>query len=666
MAPSKMPLRVDEELGKKDDDHQFSEQRQTRFRLLSNSRIPRPRRLLLAVLALFLLYQFFKHMPDDLAPAVERYNPTIASLKHPKPPSPSGSVQSLPIPKAQILPNDKAGALYDGKVKFYELAQSLPREKHPGNMASHAVMFAASSLHSVSDMLPMACGMAAKGLNHVHFVLMGKEEVSIDGIKQVNAISDLECPMTWHDSRPDRAGESTDARMERSVGGGLEVLRMHIAPEVVITQRQDWETPFFWNGVQAHSLASGIPHIALPASSINLMWMVHIDSTALQAWNEIHVEMVVHASESSSSLIRLIRSLDAADYLGTKPSLTVELPAWVDPELLASLQDLNGLSQLAGRITLRRRIQPHYMDPAESSLRTVESFYPLNPKVSHMLLLSPQTELAPSFYHYLKYSILFYKQSSRAQRVASKLLGISLELPSVKPTSDTEPLTPTSLEPPAQTQGGGQYIPSFLWQAPNSNAALYFGDKWSEFHSFLSSRLASSERDSHIPSHEKLISLKYPAFMEYLLEMMRAKGYYLLYPSFPGRTAASLATVHTDLYHPPEEFTHTPSGTNSEDQSGTEIKHPIPPATTAIRGLSAEKPLDRASTILPLLDAFELGLSDVESIPLLSYNGERLAEETLQKQTMDYARIFRVRYGHCSEESQQVDDPSAPLFCLEE
>jgi hypothetical protein len=59
-------------------------------------------------------------------------------------------------------------------------------------------MFAAASLHSVSDMVPLACKMAAKRLNHVHFVLMGKEDVSIEGIKQVNGISDPECPMTWH------------------------------------------------------------------------------------------------------------------------------------------------------------------------------------------------------------------------------------------------------------------------------------------------------------------------------------------------------------------------------------------------------------------------------------------------------------------------------------
>jgi hypothetical protein len=340
--------------------------------------------------------------------------------------------------------------------------------------------------------------------------------------------------------------------------------------------------------------------------------------------------------------------LDAADYLGTKPRLTIELPPWVDADLLGSLQNLNGLSQLKGRITLRRRIQPHYMDPVESSLRTVESFYPLNPTVSHLLMLSPQTELAPSFYHYLKYSILFYKHSARAQQEGSKLLGISLDLPSVKRTSESEVFTPPVPQSPDRTQDTKQEnIPSFLWQVPNSNAALYFGDKWAEFHMFVSNRLAISD---DIPSQAKLISTKYPAFMEYLLEMMRVKGYFMIYPSFPGWSAAPLATVHTDLYYPPEEFSHESSLKQSEN----------------IGGLSSEKPVDRAHTIMPLLDTFELGQSFLGRIPLLSYDAERLTEKMLQERTVDYAKDFRIRYGGCSQDSNFVDDSTAHLFCHKE
>ncbi|KAJ5127812.1 hypothetical protein N7448_008591 [Penicillium atrosanguineum] len=78
-----MPLRADEELGKKDDDLHSN---QVRFRPAQSRVYPRPRRILIAVIALVALYQFFKHMPTDIAPAAERYNPTIARLRHPPPP----------------------------------------------------------------------------------------------------------------------------------------------------------------------------------------------------------------------------------------------------------------------------------------------------------------------------------------------------------------------------------------------------------------------------------------------------------------------------------------------------------------------------------------------------------------------------------------------------
>ncbi|KAJ5690293.1 hypothetical protein N7462_004685 [Penicillium macrosclerotiorum] len=676
MVPARIPQGTDEELGKKDDDHRFPDH--PRFRPIHPSRIPRPRRLLFIILILFAVYQFFKHMPTDLTPAAERYNPKIASLKHQNPiSSPPGPNQSPPRPKVEssLMSDGKDHEMitevnYDGKIKFYELAQSLPHREHDANTASRAVVFAASSLHSVSDMLPLACKMATKQLNHVHFVLMGKDEVSIRGIKQVNGIYDSDCPITWHDSRPDRAPESSHARMERSVAGGLEILQSYILPEVIITQSQEWENSFFWNGVNAHKWKFGTPHIALPTASINVMWIALVDSTALQVWNDIKVDIVVHASESFSSLIRLIRSLDAADYLGSTPSLTIELPQSVDLELLRALQDLKGLSQLAGQITLRHRIQPHFVDPAESSLRTVESFYPLNPKVSHLLLLSPQTELASSFYHYLKYSILFYKQSARAQRDTSKLLGISLELPSVKPTSDYEQFDPPSLQASDEARPSGkEFVPTFLWQSPNSNAALYFGDKWAEFHSFLSSRFGHSEVITNIPSQEKLISKKYPAFLEYLLEMIRAKGYYMVYPSFPGRMAVSLATVHSDIYHLPEEFAHGESPNKLDDASIEEINsadQPLQPPPTAFEALSAERPTSHASTIMSLLDSFELGFQDVDTLPLVSYSGEHLSAETLDKQTKEYAKEFRVRYGRCSDEAESVNGPSANLFCHSE
>ncbi|KAJ5200000.1 hypothetical protein N7491_009203 [Penicillium cf. griseofulvum] len=671
MTPAKMPLRADEEMGKKDDDHRPSDQ--ARFLPLRHRAMPRPRRILFAIIALILVYEFFKHMPTDLSPAADRYNPAIAKLREENLAKLTGSDKPLAVPNPDIVLSDNsppARALesnqkeeaYDGMIKFYELAHSLPRYKYSQKAASRAVVFAASSLRSVSDLLPLACRMAGERLNYVHFTLMGKDEVSIEGIKEVNGIRDSECPMTWHDARPDYAPKSTDDRMKRSVIGGLQNIQTYISPEVIITQGQGWEDSFFWDGVGVYSREKGIPHVALSTASRDLMWIASLDSKALQSWNKIQIKMVVHASsESSGSLIRLIKSLDAADYLGSGPSLTIELPQRVDSQLLQFLQHLDGLTQLPGRLTIRRRIQPHNMDMAESSLRTVESFYPRDPEMTHLLLLSPQTELAPSFYHYLKFAVLNYKQSARAKRIFSNMIGISLELPSSKPTANSQSFTP----PPMKIEGKEQFLPSFLWQAPNSNAALYFGDAWAEFHSFMANRLSTPE--SAMPPQTKLISEKYPAFMEHMLEMIRAKGYYLLYPSFPGIKSPSITTVHNELYQTPEEF-----GGSSPATSGEAATQAIHDPTQALTGGgssglgSIEKPLDHASTIMPLLDLFSSGLADLDALPLLSYDGERLTAAAFTKQTEEYAKQFRTHYGGCAKDSN-IDDPSTDLlFCIQE
>ncbi|KAJ5546267.1 hypothetical protein N7494_003852 [Penicillium frequentans] len=286
------------------------------------------------------------------------------------------------------------------------------------------------------------------------------------------------------------------------------------------------------------------------------------------------------------------------------------------------------------------------MDPVEASLRTVESFYPLNPGVSHLLILSPDTEVAPSFYHYLKYSILAYKQSARTS--TSQLIGISLELPSTKPTTKED----YSLSPFPEAKSG--HIPSFLWQAPNSNAALYFGDKWAEFHSFLSHRLDSPEPKASIPSSEKLVSTRYPSFMEYLLEMMQAKGYYILYPSFPGTGASSLVTVHQDLSQTPEEFIQDTKNGVDENKDADDVEM-MPPGKTP----------NQASTIMTLFDTFDLGLPNIETLPLLSFDGEELTQEKLTQQTKEYSQQFRTLHGGCSSDQEGAGYSPSDLFCLE-
>lgn len=76
--------------------------------------------------------------------------------------------------------------------------------------------------------------------------------------------------------------ESSDARMEQAVPGGLGLIQAYVAPQVIITQGKGWEDAFFWNGVKAHKERAAVPHIALPSASIDIMWISFVDSTALK------------------------------------------------------------------------------------------------------------------------------------------------------------------------------------------------------------------------------------------------------------------------------------------------------------------------------------------------------------------------------------------------
>lgn len=375
-------------------------------------------------------------------------------------------------------------------------------------------------------------------------------------------------------------------------------------------------------------------------------------------WNKLKVELLIQAPpKSSGSLIRLLRSLEEADYLGSAPGLTIELPQDVDPQLLRYLREMKGPFTSNKEVTLRRHIQRHTSKPAEASLKTVEAFYPRDPNTSHVLMISPQTELSPSFYHYLKYTILKYRYPDGPGLSSQDLFGISLELPSLLPTNE-EPFSPPI--PDASFTPGrniGKPLPLFLWQVPNTNAALYFGDKWIELHSFLSTRLTLQETATQDPLEEKVISKKFPAVMEYLLELMRARGYYMLYPAFEV-SGSALATVHSELYQVPEEFTpHGPSklldGETREDNRPGLRKQP------------AERPVSRASTLMPLLDQFSMNLPAVDAMPLLSYAGHETFREDWGQSTRNYIQEFRIRYGGCSTQGS-ADLSSMSLFCISE
>ncbi|KAL8731616.1 MAG: hypothetical protein Q9166_003304 [cf. Caloplaca sp. 2 TL-2023] len=460
--------------------------------------------------------------------------------------------------------------------------------------------------------------------------------------------------------------------MEVSVSAALGHIQTFMHPQVVITDDQSREDGFFIKAIRskANELGKGVIELPTDASE-NMMWITRLDSGSLAAWQTAYVDILIHAPPySSGSLLRLLKSIEAADYFGhRRPHLTIELPAELDPPTMKYLEELvwppvdpSGAPHVS-QVTLRHRIPRRTSTVEEASVRLVESFYPAKPASSHVLVLSPQVELSPIYFHFLMYQLLEYKYSSTAFWGAEvgSLMGISLELPSLH-LNDSNLFSPPMIRRSLKGSEDTSEEPTpFLWQAPNSNAALYFGNKWVEFHSFLKARVSLDPVKT--PERPNLISESYPSWLEYILELMRARGYTLLYPNFPsGREV--IASIHYELFHPPEEFTK-PRSMSPDDT-------PVPtldPKETFDTDPSSHKPKHSESTplttnLISLLPTSG-SVQDLSNLPLLSHQGNEISMDIFEAIARSFTSDFRRQVGLCPAthrpkvESMKADD----LFC---
>lgn len=398
------------------------------------------------------------------------------------------------------------------------------------------------------------------------------------------------------------------------------------------------------------------------------------------AWHTTYVDIVIHAPpESSGSLIRLLKSIEAADYFGARrPHITIELPAEIDPPLSHFLENLvwppidwSGAAH-ASQVTLRHRIPRHRLSPEEASSHLVESFFPARPKDSHVLLLSPQTELSPVYYHFLLYNLLEYKYSTYGLQTpgSKQLMGFSLELPSTY-LNGSEKLDPPTLEPESARLSSREPYEStpFLWEAPNSNAAVYFGENWVELHSFLSARISLQDprlpADQRPPTRRKLISKTYPSWLEYAQELMRARSYFLLYPHFPNSDDA-IVTLHDELPQAPEEY---PSMSSHSPPAAIPTLDPNDPFTTdpsahqPILPIRSEAPLLVSNLISLLPNSGDL--PELIYIPMLSHDGNLLSRSASVSTSLTFADEFRREIGHCDSGHKIVVQSmnARDLFC---
>ena len=286
----------DEELGKKFDDHRSSDGG-SRPSPSRSWRAPirfRKRRIVFTILAFLALYFFFKYLPIDLNPSSRTRTSLGGKSATGLPTGPTGK------PPRDAAQQEEAGKHYfSGPIKFYKLAASLHGAATTMGLRSvnRNVVFAASSLKSVSIMIPMACEMARWRRNNVHFMVLGRDDISIHGIKEVNGVT-ADCGVYWHgidsnvrgltsandsiDGRPDYSPWSSDFRMEVSVTAAFQHMYNFMHPQVIIADYSPREDLFFTRGLQNKAQELGIPALELPADAADrLMWMTRLDSGSL-------------------------------------------------------------------------------------------------------------------------------------------------------------------------------------------------------------------------------------------------------------------------------------------------------------------------------------------------------------------------------------------------
>lgn len=187
-----------EEHGKKDDDRKPRKSVVRPFSWTPRQSITsfRRRRVVFALVVVLLIYLFIHNLPTDLGPYSQRGDSRLTNrgTSSAQKESPTG-----PPPRPSKHPEGE-DYYYEGRIKFYHLAASLYAVS---NLVGHSganknVLFAASSLKSASEIIPLACEMTQWNRNNVHLALMGRDDLSIEEIKELNGVNDEDCKIYWH------------------------------------------------------------------------------------------------------------------------------------------------------------------------------------------------------------------------------------------------------------------------------------------------------------------------------------------------------------------------------------------------------------------------------------------------------------------------------------
>lgn len=673
-------VKPDEELGKRDDDlHHRPRPSQSPSMTAPFPFKWRRRRVLAVIGVLFLLYVVHLYVPgkqhtDSFKPKPAR---TFQGYDAARAREPKGAPPRDVDGDSQEDEGTKH--YYSGVTKFYKLGGTL--QKVARTMSAYQqnrnVLFAAASLKSVANLIPMACEMAKNDKNSAHFAVFGRSSLSIEDIQELNGI-DESCSIYWHDARGDYAEYSSDARVEYAVRGAMKHIQEYIHPLVMIMDDGSKEEAYFTKAMHIKAKDMGKALIEIPRGGYEeFLWITKLDAGSLAHWFSPTIDILIQAPRGCSGrLIRLLQSLYNADYSGLKvPRLNIELPPDIEPALHKYLSEFSWpptkqSSLQPNLLSLRHRIPSERMSSEQASLRFVESFYPTRANDHHVLLLSPQVEVSAMYYQYLQYLILNYRYNTYGLPSAEELLGISLDVPLTNLNGTSNFVPPkvsdmTSGKMKDEEEASPDHPYPFLYQAPSAKATLVFGDKWAEFHDFLTNRLQASHSASAKKS-PKLVSETEPAWLELLLELMSARNLFVMHPATP------LVTIHNELAQIPEEYLRpvvdgkksSPSSSEHPDEEPFILSAEAPALTE-----HAEADPDRHRGSLHHMLPFNGALQDIPQLPYVGIDGKIASVYDLDDLRDEYVNYFRKAIGGCTGDAATRPRKIEPLktedlFCL--
>ena len=637
---------------------------------------------MLTLVGVVLLYLFYNNIPTDLVPIRERLDmrlqPGYTGHGAPELREPAGAP-----PRGLDSEEGERQYYFNGPIKFYKLATSLHGigRTFGSRTFNKNILFAASSLRSVANLMPMACEMGKWDRNYVHFALLGRDLLPLEKILEVNGVHKNSCTVYFHDARADYADHSSAKRAEVSVTGAMKHINDFMHPQAMIMDDDSVEDSFFTRAMRKQARRVGRALIEIPEGRYeDFLWMTRLDSGSLANWHRPQIDILVHAPQDrAGGLVRLIKSLERADYAGLRPPrLTVELPTNIEYfasrylEYLDWPPDDSALPTKTSGLTLRHRIPASRINSEQASLRFLESFYPTNVYDNHVLILSTQAEVDPLFLQYLHYVILEFRYSAYETPESNELLGMSLDVPNTYLNGTTAFVRPLVADRPKDKANKFENVdpslPSpFLYQAPSSTATLIFGDKWATFHNFLSNRMAAIQTGKAEKS-KKLITETQPAWTEHLLELMMARRWNILHPASP------FVTVHNELAQIPEEFSQDSKpnlpGSDGPFYAPSLEEEPFltAPAPPTIEAHVEDRQIRDTSPLQDVLP-FNGDLPELPQIPHLYHTGEIVNLGDLIDYSERYVKHFRQHLGGCDHEEAERDRvyrhlSTDDLFCL--